>query len=103
LTGLWNWPLLENNRNRTQPVGAKAPNELGLYDMSGNVREWCWDWHDDAVGKGADPTGPTGGSSRVWKGGGWMGADFCCEPHFRAGHDPTGVGSDQGFRVCRSK
>jgi formylglycine-generating enzyme required for sulfatase activity len=103
LSGLWNWPLLENNHNRTHPVGAKEPNELGLYDMSGNVREWCWDWYGDDVVRGADPRGPRGGPSRVWKGGGWIGADFCCEPRFRAGHDPNGFGPDQGFRVCRSK
>ncbi|MBO9599119.1 MAG: SUMF1/EgtB/PvdO family nonheme iron enzyme, partial [Cohnella sp.] len=42
LTGDWNWPLVENNHNQSKPIGGLKPNELGLYDMSGNVREWCW-------------------------------------------------------------
>lgn len=93
LTGAWSWPELEKNNNKAKPVGGKKPNELGLYDLSGNVREWCWDWQGS---KGMDD--PPG---RVWKGGGWIGADFCCEPSFRAGHQANGKGPDQGFRVCR--
>jgi formylglycine-generating enzyme len=95
LSGSWSWPALEKNNNKTKPVGGKKPNELGLYDMSGNVREWCWDLHQ---GNGVeDPQG------RIWKGGGWIGADFCCEPSFRATHEANGRGPDQGFRVCRDK
>ena len=93
LTGTWSWPGLVKNNNKTKPVGSGQPNELGLYDMSGNVREWCWDSH---AGNGTEE--PQG---RVWKGGGWMGADFCCEPAFRAYHEASGKGPDQGFRVCR--
>lgn len=93
LTSNWSWPMLEKNNNKTQPIGSKKPNELGLYDMSGNVREWCW---DQQGGNGIDA--PQG---RIWKGGGWMGADFCCEPSFRASYEATGKGPDQGFRICR--
>jgi len=93
LTGTWSWPMLEKNRNKTKPVGSKAPNELGMYDMSGNVREWCWD------GPARNETNAPPG--RIWKGGGWMGADFCCEPSFRADYQANGKGPDQGFRVCR--
>lgn len=103
LNGLWNWPLVQGNKCRTKPVGGKEPNELGIYDMSGNVREWCWDWEGDLAGGAADPTGPTAGGARIWKGGGWMGADFCCEPAFRAGYEPHSRGNDQGFRVCRGE
>lgn len=93
LTGYWVWATLEKNNNRTKPVGSKSPNESGLYDMSGNVREWCWDRYV--------PDGTNAPQGRIWKGGGWMGADFCCEPSFRAGYQANGKGPDQGFRICR--
>jgi len=105
LTGTWSWPALVKNNNKTKPVGRKAPNELGLYDMSGNVREWCWDSHTDTESKspGPEPSpGPEAPQGRVWKGGGWMGADFCCKPSFRALHEANGKGPDQGFRLCRN-
>ena len=92
LEGIWSWPALEKNNNKTRQIGIKMPNELGIYDMSGNVREWCWDWFDS---NGQEPQG------RIWKGGGWMGADFCCEPSFRAQLEANGKGPDQGLRVCR--
>jgi formylglycine-generating enzyme required for sulfatase activity len=94
LTGAWSWAALEKNNNRTKWIGGKKTNELGLYDMSGNVREWCWDRNDHD-----ERNTPQG---RIWKGGGWMGADFCCEPSFMAGHEANGKGPDQGFRVCRN-
>ena len=93
LTGSWSWAALQQNNNKTQPVGSKPPNELGLYDMSGNVREWCWDPN------GNDGTGQPPG--RIWKGGGWMGADFCCASAFRSVYEANGKGPDQGLRVCR--
>jgi len=94
LTGLWNWPVIENNNNKTKSVGGKESNELGLYDMSGNVREWCWDWHE------SNRTDSKGG---VWKGGGWIGASYCCNTSFRGSFEASGKGPDQGFRVCRDK
>jgi len=103
LLGEWSWPAIKGNNNRTQPVGGKEPNELGLCDMSGNVREWCWDWCGDLDNNGAAPKGSSSETGRVWKGGGWLGGDFCCATSFRAGYESNGKGPDQGFRVCRSK
>lgn len=103
LTGFWSWPVIERNNDKTKAVGEKQANELGLYDMSGNVREWCWDWYADPDLNGTVQRGLTSGSLRLWKGGGWMGGDFCCELSFRAGYEPNSRGPDQGLRVCRSK
>lgn len=97
LLGDWNWPIIENNNNKTNSIGAKEPNELGIYDMSGNVREWCWDWYGDLA------SDSSGGSYRVVKGGGWIGDVTNNEVSFRGKFEASGSGPDQGFRVVRSK
>jgi formylglycine-generating enzyme required for sulfatase activity len=62
-----------NSGSTTHPAGTKQPNSLGLYDMSGNVWEWCWDWYSSSYSAGnqTDPMGASSGSGRVYRGGSW--------------------------------
>ncbi|WP_342416795.1 SUMF1/EgtB/PvdO family nonheme iron enzyme [Paenibacillus sp. FSL R10-2782] len=93
LSGDWNWPIIESNHNKTKSIGTRKPNELGIYDMSGNVREWCWDWYGDLDSQS--------GSYRVVKGGGWIGNVSNNEISFQGKFDANGFGPDQGFRIAR--
>jgi formylglycine-generating enzyme required for sulfatase activity len=63
----------ERNNNGTRPVGTKKPNELGIYDMNGNVDEWAWDWYDEySSAPQINPKGPSGGEKRIIRGGSWQ-------------------------------
>lgn len=67
-----------NSSGKTQPVGTKAPNALGIYDLSGNVEEWCWDWYDRYYYRGSPKSNPLGGKteeSKVFRGGNYGSLD----------------------------
>ena len=79
----------DNSHGSTHEVMTKAPNELGIFDMSGNVWEWCWNWY-------------TTGSCRVFKGGAWNGRAYYCGVSYRNFYSPNSACYSDGFRVVRS-
>ncbi|MCO6480370.1 MAG: formylglycine-generating enzyme family protein [Phaeodactylibacter sp.] len=94
-----------NSGSKTHPVGEKQPNELGLYDMSGNVYEWCWDWFAGDYYRSSpedNPRGPDQGSSRVSRGGRWGYTARNCRAACRYDWSPAYRYDDVGFRLARS-
>jgi len=88
---------------RTVPVGSYPPNAWGLYDMHGNVSEWCSDWYGkEYYGKspGENPLGPSAGVWRVLRGGGWFLNASYCRSAYRNGIQPTNQTTNYGFRVA---
>ncbi|MDR1787205.1 MAG: formylglycine-generating enzyme family protein [Treponema sp.] len=97
--------LATNHRNYgVHPVGTLPANGAGLFDMSGNAYEWCYDWYAASVGTGdaPDPAGPLSGSARVMRGGSWRHAALSCRVDTRASYPPDDGGDYIGFRVARS-
>ncbi|MGB3976681.1 MAG: SUMF1/EgtB/PvdO family nonheme iron enzyme [bacterium] len=86
-----------------QKVRSKEPNPAGVYDMHGNMLEWCWDWFDDyPTEPTTDPAGPTTGVARVIRGGAFNNSPSLCRSAFRHGGSPSNVHYNVGFRMVRT-
>ena len=100
----------DNSGTKTHPVGTKKSNAFGLYDMSGHVLEWCWNWYIGSYNTvkegGSDPTGYSSGSSsgsyRVYRGGSWIHDTDDCAVSCRSCNYPKGRYDYVGFRVVRT-
>ena len=92
-----------NSGNKTHPIGQKTQNELGIYDMTGNVWEWCWDWKGSySSGSQTNPKGASRSSNRVLRGGSWRYNASFCRVAYRINYYPDYRHDYIGFRVVRS-
>ena len=97
MDGAYAW-YAGNFGSKTYPVGTRLPNAWGLYDMSGNVWEWCRDWYG-TLAYGTEPNGSASGSRRVGRGGSWDGSSGDCASSNRISNDPSYRDSNNGFRL----
>ena len=100
----WRDPSADDGYAVTAPVGSYAPNGYGLYDMAGNVYEWCSDWYDEdyySRSPSSNPQGPSSGTYRVLRGGSWSGTPNGVRCAFRLWYEPTRTWNAYGFRCVR--
>jgi formylglycine-generating enzyme required for sulfatase activity len=95
----------KNSDGGTHPVGTKLANELGIYDMSGNVWEWCWDWYNKdfyLTESGDNPKGPERGTERCLRGGSWDSSEYSLRSANRLKDTPYKKTEFYGFRLART-
>ena len=93
-------------QKQIMPVGGKQPNQVGVYDMCGNVNEWCWDWYDEKAYRSRfdrnNPKGPREGKKKVCRGGSYLSRDSLCRVSSRSSSRPISRKPETGFRIARS-
>lgn len=96
------WYSSNSGSATTHPVGTKSPNEIGIYDMSGNVKEWTWDWYSSYnTSAQTNPTGPSTGALKVYRGGYYYSNELDCRVFKRRYNDPYDSDGAVGVRIAR--
>ena len=100
----WDWNIVMENKSKTHQVASKRPNELGIFDMSGNVSEWCYDWFGMYESRDySNPVGmPTKSKFKVLRGGNWSSTNLYCLVSTRKNGIPENKSAVNGFRVVRT-
>ena len=102
VNGSYMWYSSNSSSSMTHKVGTKSPNPWGLYDMHGNVWEWCLDWYASSLTGGTDPKGSSSGAARVGRGGGWGDNASSCTSSSRINGYPSDKATNFGFRLVRT-